>query len=535
MSSDISDSPCSIKVKNTFVEFDDYVDEDLDVRNVRSEPTSPTHRDAQQEWLTSTTTAGTSSNMGSNSCSLLQAFARAAQLSIDTEGDVAVAPSDAAELRSACATQKAQAVGEGEQPWPATPEGNFYGFTPAAALPKPGVVSLKEVAVPWPSTPEGNFLPCYQRLSFQGRLSSLESVSTCSDAVASWAMSQSGSSEATPCNATMQQQQQQQQPPQQLQHMSQQLQHMSQLAHGPVPGPVPSAVLRAPQPPPLLATCAPTVGRMAAMQMMEASPSGQSDGEASSSLASQSQSTAQVPPETANTGRLVKAVAIAKVQELLQSSEHSGRFKFPPGVKVLQWSYRQLREGRLAHRAVMSFLCNGVPQHVAGGWEVCKKTARQSAAEVALAKLQGRHSSMPEDEPADICVDLSHLHASSKNEMGSTSKDFIKKLEAHTRHCQIITSSSVAWAWEQDQASGCSRALVKIALLGMEHTFVGPYMASAELASAELSRRVLWFLGYRTCRGMYVVDRRRWVQSACQVPAAPEQWLASLQGDFVSE
>mmetsp|Transcript_32044 Transcript_32044/g.75139 ORF Transcript_32044/g.75139 Transcript_32044/m.75139 type:complete len:558 (+) Transcript_32044:105-1778(+) len=541
------DSPCSIKVKNTFVECD--VDEDLRMRNVRSEPTSPTHQVAGAvPW-------GYDMNRtsGVHSCSLLQRFARTAQLSIDTESDVVGAPGSVTERRRSAYGKVAN---EGSfltgGCWPATPEGNFCGYpVPAPSLRKTDQ-SLEEDV--WPSTPEGNFLPCYQRLSLAGRLSSWESVSTSSEAAASsssWSMTSTSSWDVESENSSPVEVQLPWQGP------SPSMQQQQQQAATPSSHPMllatcaPRLTMQREQPK-CTAPAAPAFARAPLSQQalqMDFPPSvvryakgqGQSPSEA---VAVAAAATASAPLEqscpdnkdAASTGRLVKAVAIAKVQELLQSSEHSARFKFPPGVKVLQWSYRQHREGRLAHRAVLSFLCNGVPQHVAGEWEVCKKTARQSAAEMALAKLIGRNvATMPENESAEVCVDLAHLQASSKNAAGSTSTDYTKKLEAHVRHCSIVSSPGLSWALEHDQMTNSSRALVKIVLLGMQHTFVGPFQESAEMASAELARRVLWFLGYRTCRGMYVVDRRRWIASACEVPPSPEQWAANLQGVFVSE
>mmetsp|Transcript_24944 Transcript_24944/g.45818 ORF Transcript_24944/g.45818 Transcript_24944/m.45818 type:complete len:399 (+) Transcript_24944:77-1273(+) len=217
-----------------------------------------------------------------------------------------------------------------------------------------------------------------------------------------------------------------------------------------------------------------------------------------------------------------KAMSIAQVQELVQSAENTTRFKFPPGVKVLQWAYQQTRRGRLPHRAVLSFLCNGVPHYIAGDWQPCKKTARQSAAEVAMVKLQGVASDA-EWSVADACIDLSHVQPSARNCAGAA-LDHITKLEGNMKRMQ----TTVAWDCQFNEASGMWHAVMRCQLAGMEHAFIGPELCGEAAARAELACRVMWFLGVKPCRGLYVVDRRKWLALSCEVPPAPEQWRASL-------
>mmetsp|Transcript_25265 Transcript_25265/g.58182 ORF Transcript_25265/g.58182 Transcript_25265/m.58182 type:complete len:399 (-) Transcript_25265:144-1340(-) len=220
-----------------------------------------------------------------------------------------------------------------------------------------------------------------------------------------------------------------------------------------------------------------------------------------------------------------KTMSIAQVQEMVQSAENTARFKFPPGVKVLQWTYQQTRRGRLPHRAVLSFLCNGVPHYIAGDWQPCKKTARQSAAEVAMTKLQGVACGA-EWSVADACIDLSHVQPSAKNFGSSTgaSLDHIAKMEANMKRMHTTTS----WNCQFDEASGMWHAMMRCQLIGMEHAFIGPALHSEQAARAELSCRVMWLLGVKPCRGLYVVDRRKWLAMSCEVPPAPKQWREAL-------
>mmetsp|Transcript_36961 Transcript_36961/g.85252 ORF Transcript_36961/g.85252 Transcript_36961/m.85252 type:complete len:450 (+) Transcript_36961:64-1413(+) len=225
-----------------------------------------------------------------------------------------------------------------------------------------------------------------------------------------------------------------------------------------------------------------------------------------------------------------QSFAIAELQELVQSAENTTRFKFPAGVKVLQWTFHARRDSTLAHRAVISFLSNGVPTHFAGEWQPCKKTARRSAAEMALRRL--RREDMTDVALADACVDLSHLEPSSRNAAGveGAAKDHIKKMENFLKQIEGCSrASKIAWEVEQDEQTGAWRALARVSIAGMGHTIIGPALASAEAARAELACRFLWLLGYRSCRGLYVVDRRRWISTECTVPEAPLKWSQVVQ------
>mmetsp|Transcript_57068 Transcript_57068/g.133928 ORF Transcript_57068/g.133928 Transcript_57068/m.133928 type:complete len:433 (-) Transcript_57068:173-1471(-) len=221
---------------------------------------------------------------------------------------------------------------------------------------------------------------------------------------------------------------------------------------------------------------------------------------------------------------LAKAVAIARVQELLQTAEKTVRFKFPAGVKVLQWTYFQTEDvGDMYHRARMSFFRNGVPQHVYGDWQPCKKTARQSAAEAALSVLRGEAAEFDEDSAAATLVDLAHLEPSSKAIKLGLSMGALQKLD----NFLLRNNSTATWECAYDQASNSWTASVHAVMFGVEHTYMGAASACLDEARAGLATRVLWFLGSRVCRGMYVVDRRKWLASNCEVPAVPLQWSAS--------
>jgi len=235
-----------------------------------------------------------------------------------------------------------------------------------------------------------------------------------------------------------------------------------------------------------------------------------------------------------------KAASIACLQELLQSSEHTSLFKFPPGVKVLQWSYMQKMADRVLFRGVLAFLLNGVPQHVAGEWQPCKKFARQSAADAALAVLRGEPAA---SQVMDVCVDLSHILPSQRNADSATShqRDCVRKLETFMRNDILAQlpgrtpqgDSMMAWDCERLGATGGWCASLKVCMQGVTHTFTGPCGPNAEDARTELARRILWHMGHRNFRGLYIVDRTAWHSQQCKVPAAPSYWYSTLGGNRV--
>jgi len=259
-------------------------------------------------------------------------------------------------------------------------------------------------------------------------------------------------------------------------------------------------------------------------------------------VASRTGVAAASPAPATLTGRLAKAVAIAQLQERLQSSENTTRFKFPPGVKVLQWSYMQKMADRVLFRGVLAFLFNGVPYHVAGDWQTCKKFARQSAADAALALLRGLQPQYAEDGSAaaqqvmDVCVDLSHVLPSQRNTDSSAQRDCVRKLESFMKHAALSHGDGLlAWDCERLGVNGAWSASLKVSMFGVVHTFTGPCLVTAEEACNELSRRILWHMGQRNARGLYIVDRNQWQVQQCRVPSAPSYWYSALEGNRVLE
>jgi len=220
-----------------------------------------------------------------------------------------------------------------------------------------------------------------------------------------------------------------------------------------------------------------------------------------------------------------KAASIACLQELLQSSEHTSLFKFPPGVKVLQWSYQQKTAGRLVFRAFLAFLCNGVPHHVTGKWHQCKKDARQSVAEMALALVQGHNvdTVSPQEEAAG-CADLGGLVTLGRSDYRGGNST--KALEKFLSSCSCVSSTdSMEWSVAQAAKTGTWQAQLQVKVLGMKFAFSGPALPQQEEAKNELANRVMWYMGCEDYQGMYVPNRRALMSARCEVPAAPAHWM----------
>jgi len=224
-----------------------------------------------------------------------------------------------------------------------------------------------------------------------------------------------------------------------------------------------------------------------------------------------------------------KGAIIARLQELLQCAEHTALFKFPPGVKVLQWSYHEKREGRLLFRAVLHFLCNGVPHHVTGGWWPSKKEARQNAAEVGFALVQGLQLDSSVVQSASTCTDLSALQPGPCTRQARAAKgDCLERLDSLLAQCPLVTDTSAEWNSVRTADTDQWRAMMTVRLLGVKHTFSGPLFNTFEEAQLEVAKRVLWYLGSTGFEGFFVPNRRALLSTRCQVPAAPKEWTTML-------
>jgi len=242
-----------------------------------------------------------------------------------------------------------------------------------------------------------------------------------------------------------------------------------------------------------------------------------------------------------------KATAISQLQETLQSVHLTVHFRYPAGVQVLQWSYKQRRESsRAMFRAIVAFLRDGVPHHISGDWDSSKKLARQNAAEASVLLLRGGWAQAAE-APVDALVDLGSLlpMPGSQAEVLPATADHKQLLMGFCRqhtHMRIEPNagpSEPVWSCETSPSIGSGAvcgasswvALVRIPLLGVPHTLLGPTSVSPQAAYAELARRVLWYLGCPSCHGLYMPDQASLRANECKIRGPPDSWTQALGGE----
>jgi len=221
-----------------------------------------------------------------------------------------------------------------------------------------------------------------------------------------------------------------------------------------------------------------------------------------------------------------RSIFVAQLQETLQCAEYTSLFKFPPGVKVLQWSYAEKREARLYFRAILHFLCNGVAHHVSGDWSLSKKDARQNAAEVGLALVRGLQ--LEKDGNAAVaCTDLSYVQPGHSTKAARAAKgDSLSRFDGYLASSPAAQGSPLQWCSYRSEFNRW-HAMLTMSMLGVEHTFSGPALHSREEAQLELAKRVLWYLGAEGFSGFYVPNRRALLSSRCKVPMPPQEWKAA--------
>jgi len=191
-------------------------------------------------------------------------------------------------------------------------------------------------------------------------------------------------------------------------------------------------------------------------------------------------------------------------------------------------------------RAIVAFLRDGVPHHISGDWDSSKKLARQNAAEASVLLLRGGWAQVAE-APVDALVDLGTLlpMPGSQAEVLQATADHKQLLVAFCRqhtHMRIEPSagpSEPVWSCESIVGAAAPSwvALVRIPLLGVPHTLLGPASASPQAAYAELARRVLWYLGCPSCHGLYMPDQATLRANECKIRGPPDSWTQALGGE----
>lgn len=213
--------------------------------------------------------------------------------------------------------------------------------------------------------------------------------------------------------------------------------------------------------------------------------------------------------------------AISMLQEYVQCSQS---FHVPANYSVLQWDFdsQMADAATLEFRAIVSFLLEGVPHHVAGAWQPKKKDAQRDAAERALGLFVGRWSEQVLNSEQN-CPPLKSL---------SQPKAFTASEEdALVECCQtldVLRGTTVPLAWSLPQAaSGTCRATVQIMLLNVPHQFAGSPQRSEAEARADAARRVLWYLQCPGFENIYEPDPMAPAITTMKIPRPPAAWAGA--------
>lgn len=206
---------------------------------------------------------------------------------------------------------------------------------------------------------------------------------------------------------------------------------------------------------------------------------------------------------------------ISLLQEFVQGSRS---FPAVSHCSVLQWAFHTRSGGpQCLFMAIVAFLLDGVPHHVAGGWQPSKKLAQRDAAERALrlfvanadnevakasdAEWQSSASTTREER------EETHAGAASSQSAAcwaytSSRPEIQHEVQLLDARCQQIAATSSPDAsdvgeaiWSVEREGGQRyRASVEVNILGVPHTFCGPAWSTPEDAFADTARRALWYL-----------------------------------------
>jgi len=202
---------------------------------------------------------------------------------------------------------------------------------------------------------------------------------------------------------------------------------------------------------------------------------------------------------------------IAALQEYVQSSQ---AVKLLQSHSVLQWHTESqgVKHWECCFRATVAFMLDGVPHHVAGGWERSKKNAQRDAASRALGLFVGRWTEFLSDSdheaprPSDrryCTLPVEVLSHFVEEEFGSPAPDW-----------------SVQWTED-----GC-KAFVVVQLLGTPHQFAGSTRTCEVAAMADAARRVLWYLRCPGFDSDFDIDETAAVAASRDIPRPSAQWLS---------
>jgi len=207
--------------------------------------------------------------------------------------------------------------------------------------------------------------------------------------------------------------------------------------------------------------------------------------------------------------------AISKLQEYVQCSH---TFHLPSNYSVLQWTFhsKMADAATLEFRAIVAFILEGVPHHIAGKWMPKKKDAQRDAAERALvlfAERWGEPNAPKVRRPSALPV---HITATP----GRVYEEVV--FEKHCEQLEDCRSYAPVWTVHWDGAE--CHAVVAIQLLGVPHHLAGSKKPSEAAARKDVALRALWYLQHPDYQDQFEADPASHAIVSGKISAPPAEW-----------
>jgi hypothetical protein len=222
--------------------------------------------------------------------------------------------------------------------------------------------------------------------------------------------------------------------------------------------------------------------------------------------------------------------AISMLQEFVQCSV---QFHVAPHRQILQWSFdqRMVHSTMLEFRALVAFVLDGVPHHVAGAWHPSKKVAQRDAAERALGFfVTAWAEALLQDGQAVDAPDAAEAAAGSVScgaglAGGEAVPEECGILEDYCSRAPVC-GGPAGPRWSAAWDGGRCRATVEVEILGVVHKFGGVPCATRAAALADAARRVLWYLRCPGFDSMFEPDQTCPAMTRKDIPLPPAKWAA---------
>jgi len=209
---------------------------------------------------------------------------------------------------------------------------------------------------------------------------------------------------------------------------------------------------------------------------------------------------------------------ISMLQEYVQSSQ---TFHVPSNYSVLQWSFdsQMADAATLEFRAVVAFLLEGVPHHIAGTWQAKKKDAQRDAAERALGLFVGRWGDQAFQPVRYKLPPINNARSAASGAEQLSEEELLAQYCKQTTGCGSNSPFFIVH-WKGDTA----QATVEMTILGVPHQFAGTARSSEAAARMDAARRVLWYLQQPGFEHEFEPDPLSAAVVNMKIPSPPVNW-----------